>query len=92
MIAVCALWLQRQDSNLRFLTYEDSEIVHFSTLQWCQWVDLNHRPLAYEASVLYLLNYTGICDEISARLSPSPSIWLYLRGIGSLDGTRTRDL
>ena len=32
----------------------------FSTPQWCQWVDLNHRPLAYEASVLYLLNYTGI--------------------------------
>ena len=29
-------WLRRQDSNLRFLTYEDSEIVHFSTPQWCQ--------------------------------------------------------
>ena len=29
-------WLRRQDSNLRFLTYEDSEIDLFSTPQWCQ--------------------------------------------------------
>ena len=52
-------WLRRQDSNLRFLTYGDSEIVHFSTPQWCQWLGSNQRPHPYEGCVLNLLNYTG---------------------------------
>ena len=42
------VWLRRQDSNLRFLTYGDSEIVHFSTPQWYLKMDLNHRSSGYE--------------------------------------------
>ena len=52
----------------------------FSTPQWCQWMDLNHRPLAYEASVLNLLNYTGIYKQIGElaqrfTVDTLPGLW-----------------
>ena len=52
-------WLRRQDSNLRFLTYEDSEIVHFSTPQWRRYLQTTENFLVCAQGVLSLHYIAG---------------------------------
>ena len=47
-------WLRRQDSNLRFLTYEDSEIGLFSTPQWWRYLQITENFLVCAQGVLSL--------------------------------------